>query len=109
MIVAGIFDLAYYLSSMIRFSAVPKVGHVDLTRRMFGYLKNYPKIGYAIEPQPLTIDADYEKVQMSYYVVNKFVYFSEDIDENFLETTVDELEIHVFVDSYQGHNKFTGR
>ena len=65
MIVAGIFDLSYDVYSFRRFSAAPRVGHLDLARRIFGYLEKYPKRGYAMNSQPLTIDVDYEKVQMN--------------------------------------------
>ena len=50
---------------------------------MFGYLKKYPKIGYEINPQPMTIDANYEKVQMNYNSGNHYANFSEKVDEKF--------------------------
>ena len=52
-------------------------------RRIFSCLKKYPKRGHEINPQPLTIDANYYKVQMKYDFVNQYAYFSEDIDEHF--------------------------
>ena len=55
MIVIYMFDLSYAVSSLITFSYAPWIGH------LFGYLKKYPKIGYEINLQPLTIDAYYEK------------------------------------------------
>ena len=39
-IVAGIFYLSYSVSSLIRFSAVHRVGRIDLDIIIFGYLKN---------------------------------------------------------------------
>ena len=60
------FDLEYAVSSLSIFSAEPWVCHIDMARRIFGYLKKYPKTGYEINPQPLNVDADYEKVQMKY-------------------------------------------
>ena len=108
MTVAGKFDLSYAVSSFGRFSAVPWVGHIDPARRIFGYLNIYPKIGYAINPQPLTIDADYEKVHKKYDFLNHYEYFSEDIDEKFTEHLLYELDIHVFVDTKYGHDKVTG-
>ena len=85
------------------------MGHLELARRIFGYLKKYPKMWYAINPQPLTIDVDYEKVQMNHDLGNHYAYFSEDIDEQFLEPFLDELGIRVFVDYKRGHEKVTGR
>ena len=77
LIVAGRFDLAYDISSLSRLSAEPQVGHTELARIIFVYLKKYPERGYAINPQPLTIDANYEKVHMKYDFVNQYAYFSE--------------------------------
>ena len=62
MIVAGIFDLSYSVSSLGKFLSEPLVGHIELAIRIFSYLNNYPKRGYVINPQTLTIDVDYEKV-----------------------------------------------
>ena len=87
----------------------PWVGHLDLSRSIFGYLKKYPKIGYANNPQPLTIDANFEKVQMKYDFGNQYAYFSEEIDEKFPEPLLDQLDIRVFVDANHRRNKFTGR
>ena len=62
MIVAGIFDLSYAVSSLGRFLYEPLVVHLDMYRRIFSHFKNYPKRGYVINPQTLTIDVDDEKV-----------------------------------------------
>ena len=72
MIYAGMFDLEYSLSSLIRSSAETWVGHIDLSRRIFGYLKNYQKRGYEINLQPLTVGVDYYKVNMNYDFGNQY-------------------------------------
>ena len=77
LIVAGIFELAYAVSSLSRFLDAPWVGHLDMSRGIFGYLKMYLKRGYSINPQPMTINDHYEKVQMKYYFVNQYEYFNE--------------------------------
>ena len=72
LIVEGIFDLAYFVSSLSRFSSAPQVGHIDLSRKIFCYFNKYPKKGYVIDPQPLPFDANHEKVQMKYDFGNKY-------------------------------------
>ena len=109
MIVAGRFDLVYAVSLLSTFSAAPQVVYHELTRKIFGYLKKYPKIEYSINLQALTIDANYEKVQMKYDFVNKYAYFSEEIGENFTEPIIDEWDIRVFVEYEHGHHKVTCR
>ena len=61
-----------------------------------------PKRGYAINPQLLTIDAGYEKFQMKYDFGNQYAYFSEEIDDQFTEPLLVELDIHVFLDVNHG-------
>ena len=43
LIVSGIFDLSYAVSSWIRFYAEPQIGHIDMGRRIFSHLDKYPK------------------------------------------------------------------
>ena len=102
------FYLSYAVSSLSRFQSAPQVGHIDMYRIIFGYLKKYPKRGYEINPQPLNIDAYYEKVNMKYDIGNDHEYFSEDIYDQFTEPLLDEFDIHVFVDANHGHKKVTG-
>ena len=109
LIVVGRFDLEYSVSSLSRFLAEAQKGRLDMDRKIFGYFKKYPKRGYVINLQPLTVYANCEKFQMKYGFGNQYAYFSEDIDENFTEPLLDEFNIHVFVDSNHGHDKVTGR
>ena len=79
-----------------------------MARSIFGCLKKVPKQGYEINPQTLTVNVEYEKVQMNYDFGNQYAYFSGDIDEQFLGPLLDELDIHVFVDDEHIHDKVTG-
>ena len=44
---------------------------------------------------------------MKYDFFNQYAYVSEEIDDQFPEPLIDELNIHVFVDASHGHNKVT--
>ena len=81
----GIFDLMYAVTYLSRFYAYPTERHLELAKKVFGYLKEYPKQGYGINPQPLTIYMEYKKVNMNMYFGNKYSYLQEDIDEKFPE------------------------
>ena len=107
-IFVGIFDLSYSVYSLSGFLDATQLGHIDMDRRTFGYLKKYLEIGYAINPQPMTIDANYEKVHMKYYFGNQYAYLRKEIYDQFPEPLLDELDIHVFVDADHGHVKVTG-
>ena len=108
-IVSDIFDLEYSVSSLSMILTSPRVDHISMFIRIFGYLKNHLKRGYAIISQPLNIDANYEKVHMKYYFGNQYAYSSEDIDEQFPEPLPDELDIYIFVYAKHGRDKVTGR
>ena len=103
------FNLEHSVSSLSRFLAALWLGYLDLYRRIFGYLIKYPKRRYAINPHPLTINADYDRFQMKYDFVNQYAYSSEDIGGEFPETLLGELEIHVFVIAYHRNDKVAGR
>eukprot|EP00957_Ditylum_brightwellii_P199032 15171723-Ditylum_brightwellii.AAC.1 len=44
--VSGRLDITHTVSLLSRLSAMPRVGHLKLARKIFGYLKKYPKRGY---------------------------------------------------------------
>ena len=46
---------------------------------------------------------------MKYDFGNQYEYFSDDIDDQFPEPPLDELDIHVFVDALRGHIKISIR
>ena len=89
--------------------AAPQVGHLDLAKMIFGYLENYPKRGCENNPLTLNIAVDYERIQMKYDFGNQYVYFSEEIDDQFPKPLLDEFYIHMFVDTDHRHENFTGR
>ena len=73
----------YDVASLSRFLAAPHEGHLVLARKIFGYLKKYPKKGYAINPDPLMLDMEYEKVGIKLDFGNQYAYFHKDMDSKF--------------------------
>lgn len=43
LIVSGRFDLCYAITSLSRFSAGPREGHLEVAQEIMGYLRNYPR------------------------------------------------------------------
>ena len=103
------FDLTYAVTYLSRFSVPPREGHLDLAKKVFGYLNKYTSQGCVINPQEMTIDVEYEKVELKMDFGNKYSYFQEDIDDRFPEPRFDELDLKVFVDSVHVHDKVTVR
>ena len=108
-VTSGRFDINYAVSSLSRFSAAPREGHLILARKVLGYLKKYPKKGYIINPAPPIIKPKFEDVEIKYDFGNQYCYFKEDLDPRFPTPLVDELEINIFCDADHGHDKVTGR
>ena len=71
LIVVEIFYLTYAVTSISIFYEASREVHLDLAKKVFGYLKKYPKRGYAINPQPLDIDMEYNKVDLKRGFVNQ--------------------------------------
>eukprot|EP00957_Ditylum_brightwellii_P013005 982702-Ditylum_brightwellii.AAC.1 len=42
LVVSGRLDITHAVSLLSRLSAMPRVGHLKLARKILGYLKNYP-------------------------------------------------------------------
>jgi hypothetical protein len=108
-IVAGRFDLTFAISSSSRFSAAPRQGHLALAKKVFGYLRKYPKRGYMINPEPPQIDAPYDVVQLKQDFGGQYLYFHEDMDPRFPTPLIKELDINIFCHADHAHDKVTVR
>ena len=59
-------------------SEAPWKGHLDLSKKVFGYLKKYSKYGYSINPQALNIYMEYDKLELNIYYGKQYLYFQEE-------------------------------
>ena len=109
LVTAGRVDIAYAVSSMSRFSAAPRKGHLKLAEQIFEYLNKYPKCGYTINPNNPQIPSEYQDVSLPQDFGNQYHYFKEELDPKFPEPKIDEFPITIFCDSDHGHDKKTGR
>ena len=109
LVVAGRFDINFAISSLSRYAAAPRQGHLKLAEDILGYLRKYPSRGHFINPQPPKIDAQYEKVKLKEDFGGQYQYFHEDLDPRFPEPLVSKMDINIFVDANHAHDKKTGR
>ena len=107
----GRMDVAFSTSSMSRFSACPRQGHLDRVLRIFGYLKKHKNRRYVVDSRdPILIggidalNEDYTKNFEEFYPDA-----AEEIDERLPEPMIDELAITAFVDSDHAHDQVTRR
>ena len=109
LLVLGCFDIAFAVCSLSWFQISPRKGHLELSQKVFGYLKKYKKGGYIINPKNPKFDFDAVKVDIPQDFGNQYYYFAKDIDSCFPEPLINEMDINIFVDADHGHDKITDR
>ena len=65
MVIAGKFNINFAVASLSRFASAPRQGHLEMARRIIGYLWKFQKQGYIINPKVLNIDPDYDNVSIA--------------------------------------------
>ena len=81
-----------------------------MARKIFGYLRKYPKRGYVINPDPPKIkDTSHSQIKVKEDFGYQYEYFNEELDPHFPEPLLPELEINMFVDADHAHDKLSGR
>eukprot|EP00957_Ditylum_brightwellii_P118597 9045561-Ditylum_brightwellii.AAC.1 len=51
-----------------------------MARKIFGYLKKYPKRGYVINPTLMQLDLDYQMIDLNLGFRTQYSYFEEELD-----------------------------
>ena len=109
-ITLGRIDIQMATSSLGRFLSAPRLGHLELAKKILGYLKKYPRKGFVINPAAGTFTTnDYDDVKCTQDFGNQYHYFKEEIDPQFPKPLVEEFDISIFVDADHAHDKTTGR
>ena len=110
MILRGRIDIACATSSLSRFAAAPREGHLKLARKTLGCLKKFPKKGAVIDPQtPKFCDHPNAPMEKFEDFTHQCKFFKEEIDPCFPQPTVSELNITLFCDADHAHDLVTGR
>jgi hypothetical protein len=98
------------VSSLSRFSAAPREGHLDFAQQIMGYLRKYPKLGYVVNPAASPhIDQEYSNVEVKCDFGNQYLHFQEEMDPRFRKPPRKELDINIFIDAEHAHDKVSGR
>ena len=109
----GRLDIGFATSSLSRFVACPRQGHMDRALYVFGYLKKRPNRRYIIDSRDPKIiqngadglvDEDLTETLRSQYPDSE-----EILDSATPEPLFDEIKITAFVDSDHAHDKLTRR
>jgi hypothetical protein len=101
-------DICYAVSSLSRFCAAPREGHLSCALRVWGYLNKYPNRSININHDKHILPS--HKIDpMVVDFADQYAYAKEDLDPRFPKLLGKELDVLVFFDSDHGHDKVTGR
>ena len=75
-------DVTFAVSSLSRFAATPREGHLRRAIKTLGYLKKYPDKGYYIDPRAPKLHVDYEELIPDFG--NEYTNFIKELDDNYL-------------------------
>jgi len=97
LVVAGRFDINFATSSLSRYAAAPRKGHLDLAEDVLGY------------PMPPKTDDRYKTMKVKEDFGCQYQYFQEELDPRFPTPLIPEMDITLFIDANHAHDKITGR
>jgi hypothetical protein len=110
-VVIGRIDVAQATSSLTRFTACPRKGHLDRVLRVFGYLKKRPNRRIVVDSRDPIYKGGEDAMALDFTkeLASNYPDAAEEIDVNLPEPLIDEMEITAFVDSDHAHDKVSRR
>ena len=89
-------DISLAVSSLARFQCNPREGYMSAVLNIFGYLKKYHKCRIIIDADELSYIGDATKLKPDFE--HQYCEFEEEIDPEFQEGLMDEIQMMIFVD-----------
>ena len=107
----GRVDVAFAASSLSRFNACPREGHLHRVLRVFGYLKRHKNRRIVIDSNdPIHVGGeDALKQDFTSLLQELYPNATEELDTALPPPLMNELDITAFVDSDHAHDKVTRR
>ena len=107
----GRLDIAFATSSLSRFTACPRKGHLERVLRIFGYLRKYKNKRIIVDSRDPILVGGKDAIDLDFTEIFREQYPDavEEIDKNIPKPLIDEIEITAFVDSDHAHDKVTRR
>jgi hypothetical protein len=101
-------DICFAVSSLSRFFACPRRGHLSRVLHVWGYLKEYPHPCITIVLNPAETPG--ETIDCSLLSTSdQYAYAHEELDPKFPIAMGEELNTSIYFDSDHAHDKKTGR
>lgn len=108
-VLLGRIDIAQATSSLSRFNAAPRKGHLNRAWRIFGYLKRHKHKAIRIDPRPPLIDHGLVHTNNSPDFSAIYPDAGEEIDDHLPDPYGEELDITCLVDADHAHDAATRR
>ena len=107
----GRMDVAFATTSLSRFTACPRKGHMARALRIFGYLKKNKNRRIIVDSRDPILIGGKDALERDYTDLFKDMYpeAAEEVDADVPTPLIDELQITTFVDSDHAHDKVTRR
>lgn len=107
----GRIDVAFATSSLSRFTACPRKGHLDRVLRVFGYLKKNKNRRIVVDSRDPILQGGTDALEKDYTKIFEDTYpeAAEEVDVDVPTPLIDEMEITTFVDSDHAHDRVTRR
>jgi hypothetical protein len=107
----GRIDVAHATSSLSRFTACPRKGHLERLLRVFGFLKKRPNWRIVVDSQDPIYEGGEDLLSRDFTkeLGDQYPGAFEEIDANLPKPLINEIEITVFVDSDHAHDKVSRR
>ena len=107
----GRFDVAFAVSSMARFTACPRKGHLQRALRIFGFLKARRNRRICVDSREPVFSGAEEALEPTQFegLHEEYPDATEEIDHDLPEPLIDEIMLTIMVDLDHAHNKVTRR
>jgi Reverse transcriptase (RNA-dependent DNA polymerase) len=102
-------DVSFAVSSLSRFSAAPRQGHLDLVLHILGYLKRFPHRRIRIDSRPIIWYTPRPDPTFHEDFLEDYPNAKEEIDPNLPTPYGTELETSIFFDADHAHDQKTRR
>ena len=105
----GRLDISFAVSSLSRFSAAPREGHLELAVHLFGFLKKHPNRQIVIDSRPLVVPEEFCQETFHPDFLEDYPDANEEIDPGLPKAFGMELETSIFFDADHAHDQKTRR
>ena len=108
--ILGRFDVLYATNTLARFSMAPRLGHLESSKRILGYLKKYPRHRILLNPNPIDLKSAMEKYKEYDGWREFYPEAQEGIPDDLPEPTPGKkVQVTIMVDADHAHCQVTRR